>query len=577
MPYVVKRSEKSQNWYYRETPPADVKALLTERDGKAPADVWKSLRTSDRREADRRVVSVRAQQHAEWDAIRASRASLTWLPSTHDIIDAVTARVHEGFLRVQRRNLRDELASGEDLEQIAAKRRKKLVQVELLPLPSDIEEMERLAAAVARAENWDLAAGSGARGERWNDLVATVTKAVQLARADLAEITEGKLPDTSRAAVVGRLGGTKEFRATAKSGEDISSLFDRYVSEKQREGKRTDTLETERKIVNHFASFVGKQSAVNAITRADIRDFKQALSDVPHRWTVNDELSGLALREAAGKWREIGGATRSLRTVNRELSAVSAFFAWLKDNAYVDENVALGFRSRVDKAKHAYPPYSHSQLAELFRTPLFVGCDGKKEHLAGTHRILDWRYWLPLCLLYSGARTGEIAQLHCKDIREEQGVWVFDLVEGVEGDEKRLKNNSSRRIIPIHTVLMQLGFLQFVEKQLATGSKRLFPDIRPGQRGDWSYQPSKFWARYLQRIEMKVKGLGLHSFRHTFADECRRSGVDVGVIQALLGHADHSTTGGYGIIPLGTLLQRKEAVESLSYNNLQKIILQVDG
>ncbi|MEB3415137.1 site-specific integrase [Alteriqipengyuania sp. WL0013] len=559
----------SSSWQYREAVPADVEAILVARTGKRPSDAMKSLRTTDKREAERRVVAVRARQHEVWDEIRSSSARVPNIPTPNAMIEAVTAHVHKGFLRVQREKLRAELAEeGVDLSLLAAKKRRKRAEVALMPSPNDIGEMEHLAAAVARKEGWSVAPGNGVQGERWNELVALVTKTVQLARSDLADLMDGKDANTDHRAVVERLGGCRPSTTVAPPDEDIMSLFDQYERERLREGKRADTLTSERKTIKHFARFVGEQITVSAISRSHIRDFKRALSEVPHRWTARDELKGMALADAARTWAATGGETRSARTVNREVSEVSAFIAWLKKNDYVEENVATGFRTRIDKAKRKYPPYSDIQLKELFSSPLFVGCHAKKEHQSGDEKIRDWRFWLPLCALYSGARAGEIVQLETNDIRQIEDVWVFDFNDEGASIDKKLKTASSRRIVPIHPALIELGFLDYVRLQVRTGSQRVFSDLLPGPRGDWSYRPSKFWARYLERIDMKRPGLNLHSFRHSFADECRRAGVEEGVLKALLGHADHSQTGHYGTLALGNLRQRHEAIKMVSYGHL---------
>ena len=570
MTYVVKR-DGSSRWYYREAVPSDVEAILTARDGKKPSDAMKSLRTTDRREADRLVVSVRARQHEEWNEIRSSSSPVNNVPTQSAMIEAVTAHVHQGFLRVQREKLRKEfLSEGGDLVEMAAQKRRKRAQVALLPSPDDMREMEQLAAAVSRNQSWSIAPGAGVQGERWHELVGLVTKAVQLARSDLADLMDGKDANTEHGAVVERLGGRRSSEALASPGESIMSLFNLYERERLREGKRADTLATERKIVQHFAKFVGEAIAVTAISRSQIRDFKRALSDVPHRWTTRDELAGMQLSDAARTWTTMRGKTRSARTVNREVSAISAFLAWLKDNAYVEENVAVGFRTRIDKTKHKYPPYTNVQLEALFSSPLFVGCHGEREHQPGDEKIRDWRYWLPLCALYSGARAGEIAQLESTDVRQADNVWVFDFNDEGEATEKKLKTASSRRVVPIHPALIGLGLLDYVQLQVSSGNHRIFNELEPGPRGDWSYKPSKFWARYLDRIGMKRPGLGLHSFRHTFADECRRAGIEAGIIKALLGHADHSQTGHYGTLPLGNLRQRREAIHRVSYGDLHR-------
>lgn len=568
MPYVVPRPGSS-NWYYREAVPSDVEAILIARTGRKPSDAMKSLRTTDKREAERLVVAVRARQHELWNEIRSSSARVLNIPPLTVMIEAVTAHVHQGFLRVQREKIRANLAAeGGDLTELAAQRRRKKAQVALMPSPDDIREMEHLAAAVARKEKWSITPGDGVQGERWNELVALVTKTVQFARSDLADLMNGKDANTEHRAVVERLGGSRSAAALAPPNEDIISLFDQYEREMLREGKRADTLASERKTMEHFAKFVGEQIAVSAISRSHIRDFKRALSEVPHRWTTREELAGMQLADAARTWAAIGGTTRSARTVNREVSEVSAFIAWLKKNDYVEENVATGFRTRIDKAKRKYPPYTDVQLKALFSSPLFLGCHTRKEHQPGDENIRDWRYWLPLCALYSGARAGEIVQLETSDIRQIEEVWVFDFNDEGDSTNKKLKTVSSRRVVPIHAALIELRFLRHVELQVREGRQRVFGDLLPGPRGDRSYKPSKFWARYLERIGMKRRGLNLHSFRHTFADECRRTGVEEGVLKALLGHADHSQTGHYGTLALGNLRQRHEAIKMVSYGRL---------
>lgn len=64
--------------------------------------------------------------------------------------------------------------------------------------------------------------------------------------------------------------------------------------------------------------------------------------------------------------------------------------------------------------------------------------------------------------LFTGARQAELCQLCVNDIyREgESGIWVIDINEK---DEKKLKTEHSRRKIPIHSQLIRLGFLDYVD------------------------------------------------------------------------------------------------------------------
>lgn len=530
-----------------------------------------SLRTADVRLAKARLAEVRAEQHRNWEAIRATVVPVGSLPDQHDLADAAVEFVHERFMKVHRELLRARIEQGLDLFTEAKRRREKIAQVELLPSEHDIAEMERLAAAVCKEKGWNIAFGAGAQGDLWAELVRLVTRAVQHARGQMVEVLEGRTPETRPERVMARLGARSARRA--KAGETVLDLFERYTADSAREGKSKDTLTTERKVIEHFAGFVGRNRDVSDLARADIREFRRVLRLVPHRWTARPELKGLSIAEAAARWEAKGGDGRSDRTVARELSAVSSFFGWLIENDYAEENPVKGFLPRVDKKKTKYLPYKQAQLQIVFTSPLFTRCDGLRgrEHVVGDKEIRDWRYWLPLCALYSGARAGEIAQLHCVDVRQEQGVWGFDFNEGDADAAKTLKTEASHRFVPIHPALIGLGFLGYVDKIRAIGATRVFPEIEPGPRSDMSYMPSKFWQKYLRRLGLWERGLCLHSFRHTFADECRRRGVAKGVLQALLGHSDGSMTAHYGTLAEGNLEQRKAAIEALSYEGLHSL------
>jgi integrase len=563
----VKRSG-SANWYYRESIPTDIRDLLIRRGERAPKEVWATLGTPDIRLAKAKIVQVQADQHREWNALREAAKPVGRIPTSAELVEPVLDHVHKQFEEVHRRNLGDAMRDGLDLAGEAKRRRDKIVQVNLLPTADDRAAMELVASVLCREVGWDLGPGEGVKGERWNELVSLVTRAIQHARSRVADTLEGRAVIEDREAVMAHLGG--KHRPKAKAGETLLELFDLYKADRLREGKSADTLETERKVVGHFAILVGPNRSVADIGRADIREFKRALCRVPRRWTTRAELKGMTIAEAANEWEKLGGEGRKQQTINKELSAISSIFTWMIKNAYYDGvNPTRDFFDSIDKTEGKYLPYTDEQLKAVFRSPLFVGCDKTRPHIAGSHQVRDWRYWLPLCALYSGARAGEIAQLLCADVRQEEGVWVFDLNE-VADDEtsKSLKTRSSRRLVPLHPVLLALGFDQYAVRTRAAGHIQLFPEIKPGPRGDMGYMPSKFWQRYLKRIEVKEDRLCFHSFRHTFTDECRRRGIAKEVLRALLGHADSSITGHYGTLADGNLQQRTAAIRSLSYGEL---------
>jgi integrase len=134
--------------------------------------------------------------------------------------------------------------------------------------------------------------------------------------------------------------------------------------------------------------------------------------------------------------------------------------------------------------------------------------------------------WLPLIGLYTGARINEICQLNpLTDIIQdkETGVHYFHFTddgETISGVDKSIKTKSSKRIVPIHSKLLELGFLDYVGKIKQSNQKILFIEWEP-RNSKASANASKWFIRYLAKIGLsdETKGgrlSGFHSFRHTF-------------------------------------------------------------
>lgn len=137
----------------------------------------------------------------------------------------------------------------------------------------------------------------------------------------------------------------------------------------------------------------------------------------------------------------------------------------------------------------------------------------------------------------------EICQLYVDDIIEIDGIMCFD----INGDkDKRLKNIASKRMIPIHPKLIEMGFMDYVEQLKTNGSDRLWESLPP-KRDGYSHLFSKWYQRHNRLYLTQDKKKCFHSFRHTLADTLKQARVAEGVIAEILGHSNESiTTGRYG-------------------------------
>ncbi len=180
-------------------------------------------------------------------------------------------------------------------------------------------------------------------------------------------------------------------------------------------------------------------------------------------------------------------------------------------------------KTRKDsEAKHAY---SKADLTKLFSTEIHVHKKYKHPHY----------FWLPLLGIYTGARLNELCQLYKQDIYQHEGIWVIRIDDKHEG--QKLKNNYSRRVIPIHEKLLELGFIEYINY---LQHERVFPVLKL-ERDGYSTAASKWFARFKAKLGFK-RGYDFHSFRHTAATQLKNHDVSPIIAGELLGHSQNSIT-----------------------------------
>jgi integrase len=235
----------------------------------------------------------------------------------------------------------------------------------------------------------------------------------------------------------------------------------------------------------------------------------------------------------------------SFKSCNKVLTFLTAFGSWAEQNERRDwfgpggnPFTRLLYRKQTvrahrdsDKARRAMPD---EVLRLLFSSPVWAGRDPHADILEGSHRPRDAKFWLPLIALYSGMRLSEIAQLRLADIRTEQGVAFFAVLNTAETSTK---TPSSERFVPIHRELIRLGLLDRVAELKRRGERRLFPEIvaRATQGDDYGATFSRWFSRYRYGLAERMdaagkrfqplgrKGCDFHALRHTFITRARET------------------------------------------------------
>lgn len=351
---------------------------------------------------------------------------------------------------------------------------------------------------------------------------------------------------------------------------DIANLFENYANQRLAEKrKRKDSVEQDRIVVSQFFEVMGEISDLNSITKADVKRWIELAKSLPANWRKSGRYQGMSITEVAKIAKESDEKPKSLTTIKREISALSAFFRWCITNENLISNPCNDLSPQVKKGRNRRPSYTDSDLELIFNSALFQGCQSAAQpHIPGTEIINDWRFWIPLICLFTGARVGEIAQLTTDDIQQHETGYILFIRHDPKRDQ--FTKNEQTRILPIHSILVKLGLVAFwLDRKKTCSGKicRLFEDVKPNKRGHVGDAATRFWCRYLERIGVKdgADGFGVHSFRHTLTDRLRLAGYADNMAAVILGHSTNSVTSGYGAFKQGTIPLQREALESIEF------------
>ena len=490
-------------YYFRMKVPADLRETL-----KPKAEVRHSLRTRDKAEAKRRLPERKATQLREWAQLRDRLMNGPRLSITADEIRSIVSQATARLLAFDE----DERMRGRPLNRDIP------AEGGNIGLGEVVDERDRMAIAEGKypmslrmaAEDWLTYCGFelSPESDDYLQFIYAFAQGSREATKLLRLRAQGEVVPTPPEIPIPQ-SSVPSLPASAPSGQHM--LHELLPIWKRLRSPAPSTVE-----IYEFAAKRFQERhpglTVEGITKGHIRRYVEYL-----------QSEGM-----------------SASTIDKNHGAVRALLSFAEHEDWITSNPAKGVMlpARESAKMRSYTP---QELEQLFRSPVFT--EGMRP-VAGKGEAA---YWIPLLLLFTGARREEICQLALENVRETEGI-PYLAIDPRE-DSGRLKTDESRRAVPVHPMLLRLGFMRYVEELRKAGETLLFPRLdKPNKRGQVGAKWGDWWARYV-RGKVGITDTLIqpsHGFRHLFVTECRRIKIDGDQARTLVGHKGSDTHDNYG-------------------------------
>ncbi|MEP6502143.1 MAG: site-specific integrase [Betaproteobacteria bacterium] len=260
---------------------------------------------------------------------------------------------------------------------------------------------------------------------------------------------------------------------------------------------------------------------------ATVKAFERAFNELRARTSASSSATQLTDDDAV-KFRDqlIDEDLMSKRTIAKLIGFLRAAFECsrrdkrLKANVFADIDVEIDEQETEDKERL---PFTIDEMNKLFSSALYKPDFKARASLGAAAR------WLPVLGPFAAARLEEFCQMKYEDvIHDKDNGWYFRI-------HGKLKNAASKRNVPVHPRLIELGFIDYV-KSIESGP--LFPALKTGAANKFSATYSTWFGRVLDGLGITDDTKVYHSFRHNFAEECKVKGevVQTETREAILGH-----------------------------------------
>lgn len=341
-----------------------------------------------------------------------------------------------------------------------------------------------------------------------------------------------------------------ELKAAAKSTETFEEITEGLM-ESPRKPMSATTKEAVRTGLRFFREVHGTPTP-DEITRRMVADWLDLLAQRPSKLSKNE--AGLPLPEVISRYADRPEVPRlTPKTLIQHLSMLSARWTQAAKSGRVNREAPNPFKDQdMERPTRRRAPrgFNSDELRAIFGLPIFTA--GERP-LGGKGEA---SYWLPLLLLFTGARPEEIAQLLVTDIYKDapSGRWLLSITnEGAHPHKpvrtlKTDERGAGPRTFPLPQPLLDLGLLAYVATLQKAGEVALFPRLRTkGARGMLYAGLGEWWGKYLKASGAFPEGQDrqpMRELRHTWSTAARKAEVPREVMAYIQGHSLPDATSG---------------------------------
>lgn len=562
--YLKRRRGKNRSgyrWYVRINVPHDLQGIIRKR------TLEHALNTSDFKEAQKLRHAVLARIHADFDLAR--RGVITSADIEHEAqrylrkrLDLIYKNPGDAF----------EIVSDDDGNDVGLEG-----QAALWHLQDSLANQDWPDTVRSEAITIQRRYGTTIGAEQEDELLRVLLLAEIEALSRALMISRGEIPEqlsvlNARAVdpITAALRPQARLAPRQSKGLKVAEAGNAYITDRNRHRRGAwtgQTMNQSRATLRLFTEF-SRDASLQTITRGDVAKFLSTIAQLDPNYGRRSATEKLTLTELLNEHTASDNEGLSNRTLNRHVATIAGMFEWaIRAGKFDGANPAKGHhRSKTehDTDENNRRAFTTVELNKLLTGSLFSPPCAERVQ-PKQHTIETTLAWLIPIALFSGMRLDEICGLRTEHVRRERRVLYFDL-QSHEG--RRLKTAAARRLVPVHSELLRMGFSSYIAHIRHEGHEYLFPALKPGGPDNKrSWYASKRFVIYRRSLGVTAKETVFHCFRKNVATALERARVPENEAVQILGHK--KMTMSYGLYSDGLdLIGLKRVVEAISYPGL---------